>query len=391
MNEKIISSIDEMQEELISHNQFMYEHPELAFEEFETSKHLMAWALTKEFEITKGEGLLQTAFVASKKVGKGGKCIAFIAEFDALKGLGHACGHNLIATMSFGAAFALATAAQEKELDCEIKIIGAPAEECGGGKIHMLNQGFFDGVDCAMMIHPSDRTMVEDFSFANQIFKYQYFGSAAHASAAPWEGANAVEGMLQTLNLINGLRSQMKDYSRVNPLIVSSGRANNVIPDYAEMEVNIRSVDNDYLNQLIEDVHRCAEKSAEVYKLDFKMEEISLRYASVSNNPILESIMKKHFNKLGEEVMSRPRNTGVGSTDMGNVTQKMPAIHGHLRISEGLKTHTEAFREAVIGIEGKRAMLIGAKAMALTGYELITEQNKFDEMQNAFNQLGGKK
>ncbi|OPL09567.1 MAG: hypothetical protein AVO33_00295 [delta proteobacterium ML8_F1] len=389
MNNRIVDYIERIRDELFSHNQFIFDHPETAFKEFRTSEHLCNWAIEKGFSVVKGQGLLETGFVASRVFGNGGKCVGFVAEYDALEGLGHGCGHNLIATMSFGAAFALSEIAEEDALELEIRIIGTPAEESGGGKIHMLQSGFFDGVDFAMMIHPSNRTMVEDFSFANQIMKYQFFGKSAHASAAPWEGANAVEGMLQALNLINGLRLQMKDYSRVNPLIVSSGKSNNVVPDYAEMELNIRSADNDYLNCLIEDVNRCVLKGSEAYKLDLNIETTSLRYEAVMNNPVLEEVMAKYFEALGETVLSHPRNRGVGSTDMGNVTQRLPAIHGHLRLNGTVKTHTVAFRDATINEDGRRTIVTGAKVMAMTAFEVITDEEKFNAMKKAFDVRGG--
>lgn len=384
MIDRISKWVDNRMGDLIAHNRFLYDHPETAFEEFESSAHLAAWAESEGFEVVRGKGQLKTAFVASRVVGAGGPCIGFIAEYDALKGLGHACGHNLISTMSFGAAGALADAAQEAGLDCEIRIVGAPAEENGGGKILMIQAGYFDGVDCAMMIHPGDRTMVEDFSFANQIFRYRFFGRSAHASAAPWEGSDAVQGMLQALNLINGLRGSMKDYSRIHPLIVSSGRSNNVIADYAEMELNIRSADGRYLTRLIEDVNRCVRHAAEAYGLDFATEMVSQRYEAVRNSPVLEVVMGRQFEKLGETVLKRPRDRGVGSTDMGNVTHHLPAIHAHLMLGPALKTHTEPFREATIGPEGERVISIGSKAMAMTALELLKDPGGFDTLKRKF-------
>lgn len=388
MKSELLGYIEQIRDELIAHNLFIYNHPEVSFKEVKTSGYLADWAKENGFDVEMGSGILSTAFIAKKVIGKGGINAGFIAEYDALEGLGHGCGHNLISTMSFGGAFALAKIAEENNIDCEISILGTPAEEFGGGKIHMIESGYFDRIDFALMLHPSDRTMVEDFSFANAIYSCKFYGKSAHASAAPWEGNNAVEGMLQTLNLINGYRCQFKDYSRIHPLIVESGTATNVIGNYAEMHINIRSIDNDYLDTLISIVEKCAESCVFAYGLRLEMEQISHRYMPVSNSKVLEKLMERNFEYFDIKVLPKLKDQGVGSTDMGNVTHQIPAIHGHIELGQNLKTHTVDFMEATVAKEGERALILGAKVLAMTAYDLIENVGELERMKKEFATRG---
>ncbi len=380
----LINYLETIKPSLVYHNRFLFDHPETAFNEYVSSAHLMQWAEEEGFAVEKYAVPLNTAFKATRTVGRGGPVIGFIAEYDALKDIGHGCGHNLIATMSFGAALAVAEAAGKTGLDCTIVIVGTPAEESGGGKILMADAGCFKGIDFAMMMHPSDKNMVEDFSFANVIYSYEFTGKPAHASAAPWEGNNALEGLLQTLNLINGYRCQFKDYSRVNPWIIESGNATNVISPHSRMEINIRSNDLDYLDELIEIVRRCAAGSAQTYGLSLETNKVSPRYAPVANCPVIERVMRKHFESIGWNVEPKARDHGVGSTDMGNVTQVIPAIHGHIKLGQGLKTHTAEFRDETLTPSGIETLVTGAAVMAATALEIAGSDENLKEMQHAF-------
>jgi amidohydrolase len=338
------------------------------------------------FNIKAYEGKLQTAFKATKSTGKGGLHVGFIAEYDALKGLGHGCGHNLIATMSFAAAMATLSYADAAQLACTVSIVGTPAEETGGGKVIMVDQGCFEDLDFVMMMHPSDKTMVEDFSFANVVKGYRFYGKSAHASAAPWEGKNALEAMLQMLNAINGYRCQFRDYSRINPLIVNGGTATNVIADYARVDLNIRSDDKQYLETLIGIADTCALKSADIYDVTVKSELLSPRYDPVVNCPVLESVMAKCLVELGETIVPKDHRSGVGSTDMGNVTQVLPAIHGHIMLGKGLKTHTAEFRDETVAAAGVRTLQRGAAAMTMTAIEIIRSETLSIEMKKRFSE-----
>ncbi len=383
---EMLGYLDTIKQSLVDHNRFLFDHPETAFNEYISSEHLIQWAEKEGFQVERFPAPLDTAFKASLVVGSGGPVIGFLAEYDALKDIGHGCGHNLIATMSFGAALAVVDAAGKSGLDCTVVIVGTPAEESGGGKILMVEAGCFDGIDFAMMMHPSDKNMVDDFSFANVIYSYEFTGKPAHASAAPWEGNNALEGLLQTLNLINGYRCQFKDYSRVNPWIVESGNATNVISPYSRMEINIRSNDLDYLDELIRIVGRCAESSAMTFGLSLETKKVSPRYAPVANCPVLERVMQKQFESLGWKVEKKARDHGVGSTDMGNVTQVIPAIHGHIKLGEGLKTHTVGFRDETVTPSGVETLVTGAAVMAATALEIAGSTDNLAEMKRAFSE-----
>ena len=322
------------------------------------------------FRTRRGEGKLYTAIRADHDKKEGVLNIGFISEFDALPN-GHSCGHNLIAASGIGAALAFDQLVKECSLPANSIFLGTPAEEGGGGKILMLEAGMFEGIDYAMMIHPCDATMVEDWSLAGQTVTFRFHGKSAHCAASPWLGANALAAATETVNMVNAWRSQFKDYSRVFPNITHGGEATNVIPDFAEVCYNIRSDNLEYHKELVRIVKTCARCAAEAFGVTVESED-SIAYAPIANSPILETYMKAAFERLGETVIPRYRDHGIGSTDMGNVSQALPAIHGHLFLAKE-NTHTVPFREAAGGKEGEDYVIKAATAMTLTAVSLATD------------------
>ncbi len=357
-------------QEILAISHAIFASPEMAYQEFKAAQLLQETIEKRGFTVERGTGDLQTAIRAEHNTVQGRLNIGFISEYDALPN-GHACGHNLIAASGVMAAAVFDELVQKYRLPANVVFLGTPAEEGGGGKIKMLEQGMFRDVDYAMMIHPCDSTMVEDWSLAGQRLTFEFFGKSAHCAASPWLGANALAAAMETVNMVNAWRSQCKDFTRVFPNITHGGEATNVIPEYAELKYNVRSDDLAYHKELVRIVETCAECAAKAFGVTEK-EEKSIAYAPIKNDKKLEEHMEKAFLRLGETVIPRYRDHGIGSTDMGNVSQALPAIHGHLKLAK-LNTHTDAFRDAAGGEEGDAYVIKAVKAMAMTAVGLVTD------------------
>lgn len=361
---------DAYAQDILNISHAIFAHPELAYHEVFAADLLDKTVCSHGFASVRGQGLLETAIRAEHNADPSKLSIGFISEYDALPN-GHACGHNLIAASGVMAAVIFYELAQKNDLPANSVFLGAPAEEGGGGKIKMLEAGMFSNIDYAMMIHPCDSTMVEDWSLAGQVLTFRFHGRSAHCAASPWLGANALAAALELVNMVNAWRSQCKDFTRLFPNVTHGGEATNVIPNFAEVKYNVRSDDLDYHNELVRIVENCAECAAKAFGVTVE-EEKSFAYAPIHNDKTLEQHMRIAFEHLGETVIPRYRDHGIGSTDMGNVSQALPAIHGHLLLAKQ-NTHTDAFREAAGGPEGDGYVIRATKAMVLTAIGLATD------------------
>ena len=266
----IVSEIDRQSQKLWDVSTSLFNDPETAFMEFNASKLLCAYLSSFGFHIEAGIGDLETAFRASFGQSDG-PTIAILAEYDALVGLGHACGHNLIAAAAVGAGSALA--ALNSNLPGQIQVIGTPAEEGDGGKILLAEAGIFNQVDAAMMFHPSSKNMVLRPSLACSDLKLEFYGKASHAAAAPEEGINALDAVLLTFNNVNALRSTLGPRDRIAGIITQGGEAANIIPAYCTSEFSIRSLSANRRDALVDKVIGCAQSGAQTIgcRLEYKV------------------------------------------------------------------------------------------------------------------------
>lgn len=363
--------VEELKPEILYISHQIFQNPESAFEEFKAADLLQEAVEARGFTAVRGEGKLKTAIRAEHGSKNRGLKIAFLSEYDALPN-GHSCGHNLIAASGCMAAVIFDELVRKFELPAESIFLGTPAEEGGGGKIMMLDAGMFAGIDYAMMIHPCDSTMVEDWSLAGQNLTFRFHGRSAHCAASPWLGANALAAATETVNMVNAWRSQWKDYTRVFPNVTHGGEATNVIPDFAEVKFNVRSDDKKYHRELVSTVERCARCAAGAFGVTVEMEK-TFAYDPIANDKTLEKHMKEAFIRLGETVIPRYKDHGIGSTDMGNVSQYLPAIHGHLFLADE-NTHTTRFKKAAGGEEGELYVIKAVKAMVFTAVGLATDE-----------------
>jgi amidohydrolase len=312
---------------------------------------------------------LDTAFRATYSDGDNPK-LAILAEYDALIGLGHACGHNLIAATAIGAGIALASL--KPKIHGQIQVIGTPAEEGGGGKILLANAGIFKDIDAAMMFHPASKNMVLRPSLASSKLKLEFYGKASHAAASPEEGINALDALILTFNNINAIRPTLGQKDRIAGVITNGGEVANIIPAYSAADFSIRSLSAKRRDVLIEKVIACAQAGAQAVGCQLKF-SILLGYKDIIPNHILADLFKSNLESLGRIVVDPEPDERMGSTDMGDVSHLVPSIHPYLAIApENIAGHTLEFKEYCLSEAGKAGMLDAAKAMAMTAIDLLT-------------------
>ena len=369
--DRVAAAIEAAWPELEAFALDLHAHPELMFEEHRSAAALADALRSAGFEVETGVGGLETAFLARHRFGPGGPRVALLAEYDALPEMGHACGHNLIATAALGAARALReTLATDAG---ELLVIGCPAEEGGGGKILLLQAGVFEGIDAALMFHPGSRTMTIRGALAATRVTMRFFGKAAHAASTPELGINALDACILTFNAVNSLRQHVKDETRIHGIITHGGSAPNIVPEYAEAKFLIRHRRSSEVALLRERVLAAARGSAAAVGARVEFDE-GLAYAERKVNVPMANRFAEHLEAQGEPVKAAPAIGGVGSSDFGNVSQVLPAIHPYVAIvPEGVSAHTPEFAAAAASPAGLRGLRLAATAMAATAADLITD------------------
>jgi amidohydrolase len=371
LKQRAIAMIDAKREELLGLSTTIHANPELAFKEFQSAATLVAILEKYSFQIERGVGGIETAFRAETRGNGDGPTIAILAEYDALPNLGHACGHNLICSAAIGAGIALKSLISE--LPGRVIILGTPAEEGGSGKVIMLKNGAFAGVDATMLVHPGTRTMVTRGSLATVRVTIEFFGKAAHAAAAPEDGINALEALLATFHNINALRLHLKADARIHGIITHGGTALNVIPEYAAGRFSIRASKRAYANEILQRVIQCAQGGATATGAQLKYTADD-GLAEIIPNRTMAQAFADNWHTLGIEVQEPRQHERMGSTDHGDVSHVVPSIHPYITIApEGTSGHTVAFREAAISEAGQLGMLNAAKGLAMTTIDLLCD------------------
>lgn len=367
---RVCDYIDELTPRLVQISHQLHANPEIAFEEIESMKLLADTAESSGYAVTRGIAGLDTAFMAESSRGQG-PTVAFLAEYDALPGLGHACGHNIIGTAATGAALALQ--AIRGEVEGTVKLIGTPAEEGGGGKVIMAEHNIFDDLDAAMMIHPGTKAMTTRTTLASNKIKFEWIGKPSHAAASPEKGINALDACIHTFNNINALRQHLKSTVRIHGIITHGGDAVNVTPEYTSALFSVRAADSDYSFEVLQKVIACAEAGALAAGATMNYDH-TMHYAQRIANPTLARLFGDNISGLGETVREPAADEPMGSSDMGNVSQIVPSIHPYVTIATpGTGGHTQAFAEASASSWGDQALIRSAKAMAMTAVELMTQ------------------
>lgn len=381
MKLKINDKIEQMRSELYEVSQSIGNHPELGHQEFKSSALLADTLITHGFKVEMGICGLKTAFEAVYDSGKPGPSIGYMAEYDALPEIGHACGHNLIGTMAVGAAIGLSEVIEEGK----IYVYGTPAEETVGGKVTMTETGVFKHLDVALMAHPSSRHEESGSSLAMDAIQFSFYGQSAHAAASPHEGINALDAVIQTFNSINALRQHVKDDVRFHGIIPEGGKAANIVPDYAVAQFYVRAKEREYLNVVLEKVKGCAQGAALATGAKLEISFYELSYDNLITNETLSKTFTNNLITLGVEPSIIHPKGGGGSLDMGNVSHVVPSIHPYIPIIDSpCVAHTKAFRNAALSERGFEGMLLGAKCLAYTAFDVITNPELLKKIKEEF-------
>jgi len=369
LKDAIGRAVDGLADELESLSHRIHANPELGYQEVKAAGWLSDFLTAKGFKVERGVAGVETAFRATIETGEG-PTIAILCEYDALPGLGHACGHNVIATSGAGAGAALA-AVRAQLPKGRIQVIGTPAEEGGGGKMKLIEGGVFKDVDCAMMIHGLDHNVLHQDLLGIVRVNFDFTGKAAHASADPWEGVNALDAVIQTFNAISALRQQVRPDVRIHGIITNGGQAPNIIPEAASATFYVRAATLDYMWEVYKKVVACAEGAARATGAQLRTVQAPTVYEPMKKNETLLGAFKANLERLGA-TPEAPDPNRVGSSDIGNVSQVIPAIQPYIKIAEaGMPIHSRAFAQAAVKPLAREGLVMAAKTMAMTTADLL--------------------
>ncbi|HXK32764.1 MAG TPA: M20 family metallopeptidase [Dehalococcoidia bacterium] len=375
-----------MRDDLVRISKEIHAHPELAFEERHAVAQLVPFLEAQGFAVKTGVYGMETAFRG--EWGHGPTTIAVCAEYDALPGIGHACGHNLIATAGAGAAAAMINALDPG--DARVVILGTPAEEGHGGKIVMVEQGCFDDIDVAMMAHPGPVELVEAPMFGVAHVDVEYRGKSVHASVVPEHGVNALDAIVTAYQAIAQLRQHMRRDARLHGIITHGGDAANVVPDYTKGTFYVRALKPWYLEQLKERVKHCFEAGALATGCTVTMDwHPGAEYAPMKNNSVMCDLYRANGEALGKQFFEL-RDLTTGSSDMGNVSQVVPSIHPNFSVGSPTLTHSPEFTAVAATDAAHAAMLQTAQALAMTGIDLALQPELVERAKAEFAAARGR-
>jgi len=387
LQQRVLDAIDANATDLVELSQFIHDNPEPALEEVKSSAACADFLEARGFRVERGIAGLPTAFKAV--AGSGGPQIAFLSEYDSLPGIGHGCGHNLIAMSGVAAGIGLAAALPEAA--GTVIVFGTPAEEAVGGKVIMADAGVFDGVDAALGAHPgtseAECPTVEGsgMALACQGITIAFRGQAAHAAADPWNGINALDALILTFNGIGALRQHVRSDARFHGIVVKGGDAANVIPDYAEGFFFVRAATRAYMAELVGKVERIAQGAALMTgaTLEFSFPEPAS--SDMITNHTLARALKRNLDAVGLALKEAEPKEGSGSTDWGNVSYVVPSVETGYPILDRVCTwHSKDVVDAAESEMGYRNTLQVARGMALTGLDLLLDPDLLRAVKNEF-------
>ena len=381
---RLAAAVEAARDEIIDLSHRIHADPEPAYEEV----HASAWvaeALARHgYAVERPAGSLATAIRAVLRGGRGGDrpSIAILAEYDALPGLGHGCGHNTMAAAGVGSAIALASIAEE--LPGEIVFLGTPAEERGSGKAQMIADGLFEGIDAALMYHPCDKSHVESWPLASEDVDVVFHGLEAHASSDPWNGRNALDALVLLFGSVGLWRQQLRPGAQVHGVIREGGTAANVIPGRTAAWFMIRSADERYYETMRDRFRSLCEAAALATGTTVEV-TFSGKATTMRNNPVLVERFRANMAAYGIE--DQGDDPVAGSTDMANVSWVCPTIHPELAMApEGTPGHSILFRDAAVTPQADETTLLAATLVAQTAYELFADPALVEAAWRAFRE-----
>jgi amidohydrolase len=382
LKDSIAQAVDRLADQLEALSHRIHAHPELAYQEVKACGWLGEFLTQQGYKVEPGVGGVETAFRATIETGDG-PTIAILCEYDALPGIGHACGHNVIATAGAGAGAALA-AVKAALPRGRVQVIGTPAEEGGGGKVKLIKAGVFKDVDCAMMIHGFDRTILHQDLLGIARGTFEFTGKASHASADPWEGVNALDACIQMYNAVSMMRQQIRPDCRIHGIITSGGAAANIIPEYAASVFYVRAPRIDTMWDLFKRVTAAAEGAARATGCTLKVTPHESVYEPMKSSRVMLDLFAANMKTAGL-TEGAPIPDRLGSSDIGNVSQVIPAIQPMVAIAPtGMAIHTREFADAAVKPLARAGMVAAAKTMALTTLDLLAEPARVKAAKDEF-------
>jgi len=378
---KVKDNVESQRQRLIQLSLSIHDNPESGFKEEKASAWLTSYLEDSGFHVERGIAGLATAFRATYV--QGSPRIALLAEYDALPKIGHGCGHNIIAASAVGAG--VASKCIIDQLGGSVVVLGTPAEEVFGGKIDMVKEGIFKEIDVAMLVHPNTRNMPTEEALACSSLEVEFFGRAAHAAGQPHRGINALDAMILAFTSINSLRQHIRGDARIHGIITDGGEAPNIVPAHSAAVFLVRALDDDYLAELKNKVLNCftGASIATGARLEYRWKDKT--YAPIKNNMTLAELFKQNLESLGRQVEAFDPRFGMGSTDMGNVSQVVPSIHPTIAIAPpGVLIHTPEFAAAAASKAGHKGLMDAAKAMAMTVVDILGQPGILDKIKQEF-------
>jgi amidohydrolase len=382
---EVIAEVDNLRDTLLNVSHEIHAHPELAFQEHQAAALLTNALQHAGLAPRRGAYGLDTAIEAQFSGGKSGACVALLAEYDALPGIGHACGHNLIATAALGATLALARV--RDRLSGSVRLLGTPAEEKGGGKELMARAGAFDGVDAALMIHPSGINLTTMPCICVAEVRVEFHGKAAHASAMPHKGVNALDGLLLAYQAVSNLRQHIQATERIHGIITDGGLAPNIVPEFAAGDFYVRAADKEDLAALKPRVQACFEAGAKGAGCKVDVMWSNVDYLDLNTSWPLAERFQVNAEALGRRFfpLAKLPPGSSGSTDMGNVSYRVPSIHPMLAAApQHVVIHNAEFATWARSEMGDAAALDGAKALAMTAIDYLNTPALQESCRRAF-------
>lgn len=383
MKELILKEVEKLKHRLWEINDYIYHNPEVGNKEVKAVGKLTEFLEENSFDVEVGVVNKPTAFKATYKSNKEGPNIAYLCEYDALPQIGHGCGHNMIGTMGVGAAVALSKVLNS--IGGQITVLGTPAEECDGAKVEMAQKGVFDEIDVAMVLHPAEATYVSGKSLAMDAIQFEFKGKASHAAAEPEAGINALDAVILTFNGINALRQHVTSDIRIHGIIKEGGIAANIVPDRAVAQFYVRAKTREELNKVVEKVKNVARGASLMTGAELEISNYEISYDNMRTNETLSNIFNNNLKYVGVENIL-PAKESFGSIDMGNVSNVVPAIHPYIGIGcTDAVSHSKEFAEATVTDEAHEALIHGAEALALTGYDIIKNEELLESIKKEFS------
>jgi amidohydrolase len=378
---KVRDSVESQRQQLIQLSLNIHDNPELGFKEEKASAWLTSYLEGNGFRVERGFAGLTTAFRAT--YGQESPRIALLAEYDALPKIGHGCGHNIIAASAVGAA--VASKPVIDHLGSSVVVLGTPGEEVLGGKIDMVKAGTFKEIDVAMIVHPNTRNMSTEEALACNSLEVEFFGRPAHAAGQPHRGINALDAMILAFTSINSLRQHISGDARIHGIITDGGEAPNIVPAHSAAVFLIRALDDDYLAELKDKVLNCFSGAsvASGARLEYRWRDRT--YAPMKNNMTLARLFSQNLESVGRQVEAFDPHFGLGSTNMGNVSQVVPSIHATIAIAPlNVLIHTPEFAAAAASHAGHEGLMDAAKAMAMTVVDILGQPGILDKIKQEF-------